>query len=264
MKVAGERSFDAPRELVWRVLNEPAEMAELMPGVQSFDVADDDHWRANVKIPLGLGSLDLSIDFERTGVREPEFSSLRAKGNGVGALLKMDTSFRLAADGGGTHMAWEADVSIAGPVGAMGQRSRLSWRAAALDVVEEDLRGPEADDEAARARGLLHHAGVHRGLHRVAAVRRDDPPPDREALGLAGHERRHHGGRARLHPVLAPPRIGLGEPHGVETVAVERARRREHLVERLHGELHHADAEGRGHAFVEPVRAPGRGGRPGA
>jgi carbon monoxide dehydrogenase subunit G len=122
VKVAGERSFAAPRELVWSVLNEPAEMAGLMPGVQSFDVTDDDHWRAKVKIPLGLGSLDMSIDFERTAAQEPEFSSLRAKGNGVGALLRMDTSFRLAPEGAGTHMAWEADVSIAGPVGAMGQR----------------------------------------------------------------------------------------------------------------------------------------------
>ena len=29
---------------------------------------------------------------------------------------------RLAAGGGGTKMDWEADVHLAGPVGAMGQR----------------------------------------------------------------------------------------------------------------------------------------------
>ena len=35
----------------------------------------------------------------------------------------MQTAFNLSeADGGGTSMKWEADVSIAGPVGAMGQR----------------------------------------------------------------------------------------------------------------------------------------------
>ena len=37
MKVEGERTFDAPREVVWSVLNDPAEMAALMPGVQSFE-----------------------------------------------------------------------------------------------------------------------------------------------------------------------------------------------------------------------------------
>ena len=32
-----------------------------MPGVQSFDVADDRHWTANVVIPLGLGGLKMKI-----------------------------------------------------------------------------------------------------------------------------------------------------------------------------------------------------------
>ena len=47
---------------------------------------------------------------------------MRAKGQGVGALMDMTTSFTLSEDGAGTSMAWEADVKIAGPVGAMGQR----------------------------------------------------------------------------------------------------------------------------------------------
>jgi carbon monoxide dehydrogenase subunit G len=122
VKVQGERTFAAPRETVWRVLQDPAQMAELMPGVESFDVADDRHWRANVKIPLGLGSLKLAINFEKLEERAPEFSRLQAKGTGVGALMNLDTQFNLSEADGATAMAWEADVRIAGPVGSMGQR----------------------------------------------------------------------------------------------------------------------------------------------
>jgi len=123
MKVAGERSFTAPRTEVWRVLNDPASMAKTIPGIESFDVQDERHWRANVKIPLGLGGLRMSMDMEKVEEREPEFSRLAIKGNGVGAILSMSTSFNLGdADGGGTKMDWEADVRIAGPVGSMGQR----------------------------------------------------------------------------------------------------------------------------------------------
>ena len=122
MRVAGERSFSAPREAVWRVLNDPASMAKAMPGVESFDVHDDRRWRANVKISLGLGSLQMSVDMEKTEAREPEFARLAIKGNGVGAILSMRTSFNLSEDGEGTKMDWEADVRIAGPVGSMGQR----------------------------------------------------------------------------------------------------------------------------------------------
>ena len=122
MRVEGERAFAAPREAVWRVLNDPAAMAAMMPGVESFDVQDERHWRANVKIPLGLGALGMSMDMEKTEEREPEFAQLAIKGNGVGAILSMSTAFNLSEADGGTHMAWEADVKIAGPVGSMGQR----------------------------------------------------------------------------------------------------------------------------------------------
>jgi carbon monoxide dehydrogenase subunit G len=122
VKVEGTRSFAAPRETVWGVLNSPEGMAKLMPGVESFDVQDDTHWRANVKIPLGMGGLRMSFDFTKLEERHPEFAKLHAKGNGVGAIVNMETTFHLGEDGGRTEMKWEADVKIAGPVGSMGQR----------------------------------------------------------------------------------------------------------------------------------------------
>jgi carbon monoxide dehydrogenase subunit G len=122
VNVSGERTFEAPREAVWRVLNDPASMAKTMPGVQSFDVHDAERWTANVKIPLGLGGLTMKIDMTKTEEREPEFAKLEIKGKGVGAMLSMETSFELSEAAAGTAMAWAADVKIAGPVGSMGQR----------------------------------------------------------------------------------------------------------------------------------------------
>jgi uncharacterized protein len=123
VNVAGERAFAAPRETVWKVLNDPASMAKTIPGVESFDVHDERRWTANVKIPLGLGGLKMKIDMEKTETQEPEHATLAIKGSGVGAMLNMVTSFDLSdADGGGTAMKWAAEVRIAGPVGSMGQR----------------------------------------------------------------------------------------------------------------------------------------------
>ena len=123
MNVSGERTFDAPRDAVWKVLNDPASMAKTMPGVESFDVHDEKRWTANVKIPLGLGGLKMKVDMEKVEERAPEHASLNIKGKGVGAMLSMQTSFDLAeAEGDQTLMKWAADVKIAGPVGSMGQR----------------------------------------------------------------------------------------------------------------------------------------------
>jgi len=122
VNVSGERTFAAPRAVVWQVLNDPASMARTIPGVEGFDIHDDKRWTANMKIPLGLGGLKMKIDMEKTEEREPEFARLAIKGTGVGAMLNMQTSFDLADNGDSTAMKWAADVKIAGPVGSMGQR----------------------------------------------------------------------------------------------------------------------------------------------
>jgi uncharacterized protein len=123
VNVSGERIFAAPRATVWEVLNDPASMAKTMPGVESFDIQDDRHWTANVKVPLGLGGLKMKVAMEKVEEREPEFAKLSIKGQGVGAMMNMQTSFELSdAPDGGTKMDWAADVHIAGPVGSMGQR----------------------------------------------------------------------------------------------------------------------------------------------
>ena len=148
MNVSGERTFAAPRQAVWNVLNDPASMARTMPGVESFDVHDERRWTANVKIPLGLGGLKMKIDMDKTEEREPEFAKMAIKGSGVGAMLNMVTSFDLSDADGACAMAWSAEVKIAGPVGSMGQRvlqpivnQQVENVLSALDVqVQEALR----------------------------------------------------------------------------------------------------------------------------
>ena len=155
MKVEGTRSYSAPRETLWEVLNDPARMAKVMPGVESFDVFDERNWRANVLIPLGLGGLRMKIHFEKTDERRPEYARLHAKGEGVGALLSMDTQFHLSEEGGATSMRWEADVHVAGPVGSMGQRilqpivnQQVQHVLAALDKQVQEAEGATEGAEA--------------------------------------------------------------------------------------------------------------------
>jgi carbon monoxide dehydrogenase subunit G len=122
LKVDGTKEFEAPAQTVWEVLNDPTRLAQLLPGVQSFDVQDERHWTANVKVPLGMGGLALKFKFEKTEERPIEYARLSAKGQGVGAIVNMDTQFHLDAQGERTAMRWECDVRVAGPVGSMGQR----------------------------------------------------------------------------------------------------------------------------------------------
>jgi uncharacterized protein len=186
MKVEGTRSFAAPRDRVWEVLNDPERMAQLMPGVESFDIRDDRHWRANVKVPLGLGSLPLAFDFEKTDERTLEFARLHAKGNGVGAIVSLDTQFHLADSDAGTEMRWEADVRIAGPVGSMGQRvlqpivnQQVSNVLTALDrqVSEAASEGEPQPPAPAAEGGEEGASGAEEGTH-PASPETYEPEPE--------------------------------------------------------------------------------------
>jgi uncharacterized protein len=213
MRVAGERAFTAPREAVWRVLNDPASMAAMMPGVESFDVQDDRHWKANVKIPLGLGALGMTMDMEKIEEREPEFARLAIKGNGVGAILSMNTAFNLSEEGGGTKMDWEAEVRIAGPVGSMGQRvlqpivnQQVQHVLGALDaqVQKAQSSGGEPGDAAGGASGA---AGAK------------EPSPDAPAEPAS--DLKDYGPPAEGTPEPEPEAGSSGADEGVSPLAPE-------------------------------------------
>ena len=123
MKVEGVKEFDATPQTVWDVLMDPSRISKLLPGVEGFEVQDDKHWSANVKVPLGMGGLKLKFKFEVAEARPIEYAKLSSKGQGVGAIIGMDTEFHLEpVDGNRTKMNWVADIHVAGPIGSMGQR----------------------------------------------------------------------------------------------------------------------------------------------
>ena len=221
MIVSGTKQLAAPRSVVWSVINEPAEMAKLMPGVESFEIQDEKHWTAKVKVPLGLGGLKMTMNFEKLEEREPEFASMRAKGQGVGALMDMTTSFQLdEADGGGTDMTWDADVRIAGPVGSMGQRvlqpivnQQVGNVLSALEKqVEEAAGGPAGQGESGgpAGQGGPTEAGGSSGSGEPA------PAPaggsQSEASGEAPSEAAPGGAEEGIHP--ASPETYSEDPEG--------------------------------------------------
>jgi carbon monoxide dehydrogenase subunit G len=162
VKVEGTKDFDAPPQLVWDVLNDPSKMAKLLPGVEGFEVHDDRRWSANVKVPLGMGGLKLKFNFEKMEERPIEFAKLSAKGQGVGAIVSMETSFHLAPEGERTAMKWEADVRVMGPIGSMGQRV---FQPIVNQQVGNVLNALEQQVAEAKGGGSAGTSGAEQGIH---------------------------------------------------------------------------------------------------
>jgi len=161
VKVEGTKEFEAPAQLVWDVLNDPEKMAKLLPGVESFEIQDERRWKASVKVPLGMGGLKLNFNFEKLEERPIEYAKLSSKGQGVGAIVAMETEFNLTPNGDDkTHMEWTADVRIAGPIGSMGQRV---FQPIVNQQVNEVLDALEAQVEGAKGEGSP--SGAEEGIN---------------------------------------------------------------------------------------------------
>ena len=124
VKVEGERTLAAPREVVWGVLNDPRRWPALIPGVAVVRGPGRPALeREGARSRSASARSSCRSTSRRSEERELEFASLSAKGNGVGAMINMQTSVHARAGRRrGTRMLWAADVSVAGPVGSMGQR----------------------------------------------------------------------------------------------------------------------------------------------
>jgi carbon monoxide dehydrogenase subunit G len=119
----GTRDFDAPRDTVWQVLNDPHRLARLVPLIETVDIRDDDHWSARVRVPLGLRTAHSQMEFHRTETRAPEHARLEGTGHAPGVKVTLVTYFDLSDNAGGTTMRWRADVKLGGPFGALGGRA---------------------------------------------------------------------------------------------------------------------------------------------
>jgi uncharacterized protein len=120
--IQGERRIQASRERVFRALTDPQELSELIPGVERVEVNSDDEWITVVKPPFGRG-LNVKLDMHVTDRRPPEHARLVAWGKTFGARISIKTEFELVENGGATQMKWNADVGLAGLLGALGGKA---------------------------------------------------------------------------------------------------------------------------------------------
>lgn len=122
MQMTGEQRVAAPRQRVWEALNDPAVLAQCIPGCQSLDRDGDNRFvaAAEVKIgPIGArfkGAVDLS------DLDAPNGYTITGSGNGgVAGTAKGGAKVRLSdAAGGGTLIAYQVDAEVGGRMAQLG------------------------------------------------------------------------------------------------------------------------------------------------
>ena len=122
VKITGSATLNAPRDDVWKALNDPAVLVRTIPGCVQLEEVGPDSYR--MTITAGVASIKGTYqgDVSLTDQQQPGSFMLRASGAGAPGTVSADVKVTLAETDGVTRLDYDADAVVGGVIGGVGQR----------------------------------------------------------------------------------------------------------------------------------------------
>jgi carbon monoxide dehydrogenase subunit G len=122
VRIAGNYTFDAPREEVWSALNDPEVLARTIPGCQRLDQVGENEYESTLKVGLqavrGTYNGRVKID----NLVPPESYEIHVDGKGSNGFLKGNGGIKLREDGDKTILDYGGEAQVGGTIASVGQR----------------------------------------------------------------------------------------------------------------------------------------------
>jgi carbon monoxide dehydrogenase subunit G len=208
MKVTGTSTLAADRATVYAALNDPAVLVRTIPGCQRLEALGSDAYAMTVA--AGVGSIKGVYDGQvrLADHEEPGSFTLHAQGAGAAGTIGAQVSVTLVdTPGGGTSLTYDADATVGGMIGGVGQRmlTGVSKR-----MADEFFRNVEALLSSGVPAGSLDGGGADRVVEPVETTH--------AAAGVStGSTARESAAAGTVY--TAPPAAASGTPltftHGV-------------------------------------------------
>ena len=199
MRIAGNATLHAPVEAVYAALQDPRVLVRTIPGCERLEQVGDDAYQMTVTAGVASVRGTYAGDVRLTDQRAPHGFTLRASGSGTPGTVAADVSVTLASDDNGTTLlTYDADATIGGMIGGVGQRllTTVAKRTAGefFTAVDEVLNGAGVEEAGAPPTGLdeagapLSGVGDGGAPARAAGPRVFTAPARRGAPGIPGGE----------------------------------------------------------------------------
>lgn len=123
MIIAGEHTFNGPREVVYEMFNDPNALATAVPGMQKLVKIDETHYEGAIHLRIGPISATFSGILGLTDENPPESCTLNIEGKGVAGFAKGVGKVKFTDLGDNkTLLNYSGDVNIGGTLASVGQR----------------------------------------------------------------------------------------------------------------------------------------------
>ena len=123
MEMTGEYKIPAPRQKVWEALNDPEVLKTCIPGCQELNKESDTELTATVKSKVGPVSATFKGKVTLSDIDAPNGYKIFGEGTGgVAGFAKGGAEVKLADDGDGTLLTYEATGQVGGKLAQIGSR----------------------------------------------------------------------------------------------------------------------------------------------
>ncbi len=123
MKISGSSTLESPVDKVWEAIQDPAVLARCLPGCESLAVIGDDRYAMSVTAGVAAIKGTYAGEVSLSDKVAPSSLTMRASGAGAPGTIDADVKVQLVpSDGGGTELSYDADASVGGAIGGVGQR----------------------------------------------------------------------------------------------------------------------------------------------
>jgi carbon monoxide dehydrogenase subunit G len=127
MEFKGRYLISAPPEAVWTALHNPRVLAQVIPGCEAIEKISDTEFKAKAAITIGPvkarfeGKVQLAPHAPDTGFSHAV--TLKGEGQGGAAgFARAESEVRLAPEGDGTALTYDAKAIVGGRLAQLGQR----------------------------------------------------------------------------------------------------------------------------------------------
>lgn len=119
---SGRELIPAPREQVWRFINDPKNIATCLPDVSEYTVIDTHAFDATVQVAVGPVRGKFKFKIELDPQPGDTHMNLKISGGGFGSVADLIAGADVTDDGEGTALDWQGSATMRGPLATVGGR----------------------------------------------------------------------------------------------------------------------------------------------